>query len=247
MTWLLLAGLFLPLFPFSVVFNAALARLQHPVLRFILLLVWPQIGVAALQLAGTDVPQAFLPWALSSAVLYGLRLLSVRDLGMYAGFLASSSLALTWGLAIVGADALDLSLYAFWFSLPAAMLALLAGPLTRQFGAAYAGLCAGLGKSLPRLSVVLILFLLAGIATAPFPAFFAQLTLLHKLDGASELAVLAIWLVWGWGASRLLQGFVFGMPSSTSSTDLSRRAVWALAMVLCIFTIAGLYLAGGKP
>lgn len=245
MAWLLLATVFLPLFPLSMVLNATLGRFSHPLARCMLLLLWPQIGVLAIHLAGTTIPSAFLPWALLSAGLYALRLLTVSDLGVYAGFLASSSLALTWGLAISGADVAGLSFFAFCFSFPAALLTLLVGPLSKRFGAAYAGVCSGLGSALPRLSSVLVLTILAGIATAPFPTFFAQLTLLSKMNWSGALAVLAIWLIWGFGAARLLRGFVFGKPSATSAVDIGRSAVWALAILFGIFTLASLYLAGG--
>ena len=43
--YFLLAGLFLPLFPLSMVFNALFNRLQHVALRGILLIGWPHIGL----------------------------------------------------------------------------------------------------------------------------------------------------------------------------------------------------------
>lgn len=245
MAWLIFSALFLPLFPFSIIFNAALARVRHPVARFILMLAWPQVGVAAIQLAGTAVPAAFLPWALATAGLYALRLLTVRELGVYAGFLASSALALTWGLVIAGAHIVEISLFALYFSLPPALLALFTGPLSRRFGAAYAGICAGLGRSLPRLSLGLVLVVLAGIATAPFPTFFAQWLLLRRLDVAAVLAVLAIWFIWGWSATLLLRGFVFGTPRPAPVADIGRGAAWALWIALGVFMLGGLYLTGG--
>jgi len=244
MMWLIFAAVFLPLFPFSVVFNALLTRLRHPVARFVLMLMWPQIGAAAIQLAGTTVPQAFLPWALASAALYALRLLTARDLGVYAGFLASSSLALTWGLGVAGASWVEIGLFAFWFSLPAAALGLLSGPLIRRFGAAYAGICTGIGRSLPRLSTGLVFVVLAGVATAPFPTFFAQWLLLRRLDWTAALAVLTIWLIWGWAATLLLRGFVFGTPRDSCVVDIGRGAAWALWTALAVFVLAGIYLIG---
>src|SRR5512143_936867 len=121
MTLLLIASLFLPLFPLSVVLNGALAKLNHPAARGALLLVWPQLGVALLQLAPHAAPPAFVPWALLTSGLYALRLLTVRDMGRWAGFLATSGLALTWALAAAGADITDLHRFARWFSLPPAL------------------------------------------------------------------------------------------------------------------------------
>ena len=45
---LLLIGIFLPLFPLSMGFNALLERVTQPLLRSVLLLAWPQVGLWAL-------------------------------------------------------------------------------------------------------------------------------------------------------------------------------------------------------
>ncbi|MHB1515323.1 MAG: hypothetical protein ACYCVY_06325 [Acidiferrobacteraceae bacterium] len=246
MAWLIVATLFLPLFPLSIVFNTLLGRLRHPVARSAFILLWPQIGVAAVHIGGNAAPQAFLPWALGSAGLYALRLLTVSDLGTYAGFLACSSLALTWSPVTGGATLADVGLFVVWFSLPAALLAGLTGPLTRRFGAAYAKLCSGLGQSMPRLSVALALTVLSAIATAPSPAFFALWSLLRGLDAAGVVAVLGVWLIWGWGAARFLQGFVFGTPREVGVSDIGRGAASVLWVALAVFTVSGIYLAGGR-
>lgn len=245
MSYVLVAALFLPLFPFSMLLNLILFRLRWPVARFVLLLVWPQIGVAVLVLTDPETHAFVVPWALASSALYALRLLTVRDLGLWAGFLATSVLPLTWGLAQGGAPTENLYWFAFWFSLPPALLALLTRPLTDRFGAAYAGLPSGLSGMLPRLSVVLVLTLLAAVATPPFPSFFAMLDLLQRMTASAGLAILAIWLIWGWGVTRLLQGFVVGAAEPASVDDIGRPSTWAYISVLCVSVIVGLYLTGG--
>ena len=244
MALLLGAALFLPLFPLSVLFNAVLTHVRHPLARCLLLLVWPQVGVVILQSVPLPIPQALVPWALFTSAFYALRLLTVRDLGLWAGFLASSAFALTWGLAVSG-HAEGLQLFALWFSLPPALLALLAGPLAQRLGAAYAGLSGGLAGPLPRLAGVLAVIVFAAVGTPPFPGFFALLGLLHELSGPAAVAVLAIWLVWGWAAARLLQGFIFGMERPHAVADIARASALAYFAVLGAFTTAGLYLMGG--
>lgn len=245
MTLLLIASLFLPLFPLSIVFNGALTTLRHPAARAALLLVWPQLGIGLLQIAPHVVPPYFVPWALLTSGLYALRLLTIRDMGRWAGFLATSGLALTWALAAAGADSVDLRLFAFWFSLPPALMALLAYPLTRRFGAAYAGLQGGLIGHLPRLSGVLAVTALAAVATPPFPGFFGLLRVLHVLDWAGAAAVMAIWLIWGWAATKLMQGFIFGAERMQSDVDIGRTSTLAFAGMLGVFIAAGLYSTGG--
>lgn len=241
----IIAAFFLPLFPFSMALNAALANVRHPVARFAVLLAWPQIGVLLLHQAPADIPAWLVAWALLSAAFYALRLLTCRDLGRHAGYLASSSLALTWALAASGADTGTLALFAFWLSLPAALMLLLADVLTRRFGAAYAGLCPGLGNTFPRLSGLLVVTTLAAIATPPFPGFFALLNLFTQLHGIALLVVLTIWLLWGWAATRLLQSFIAGDCRYEGIADLSQRSTVIWSGLLIALLGAGLALNGG--
>ena len=245
MMLLLLAAVFLPLFPLSMVFNGALGWLRIPYVRALLILVWPQIGLLVFQIAGSAIPEIFLVWALLSSAIYALRLLSVRDLGMWAGFLASSSLALGWPLAAGGSSMVELQLFTFGFSLPAALLALLAGPLADRFGAAYAGLPGGIAGALPRLSGLLIIAAMAAIATPPFPAFFGMLALLRGLSPEAVLGTLLIWLTWSWAAIRLVQGFMVGDTPQAAVADIGQPAIVAYGILLFAFAAVSLYLLGG--
>ncbi|MGB5641380.1 MAG: hypothetical protein WBM63_19915, partial [Sedimenticolaceae bacterium] len=57
---LLLIGIFLPLFPFSMAFNALLERVTQPLLRSLLLVAWPQVGLWVLSTQTTEIP-SWLP------------------------------------------------------------------------------------------------------------------------------------------------------------------------------------------
>jgi len=244
-SYFLAAAVFLGLYPFSIVLNAAHGRLRHPFVRFLLLLTWPLAGVLLLSLAEEAVPRWFVAWGLLSSAFYALRLLTVRDLGRYASIQASSVLALTWGLAANGVGVIPLSLFVLAMMFPVALMSLLDGLLTRRFGAAYAGLCPGLGSATPRLAGLLVLATLAAIGTPPFPGFFALLDLFNQLQGLELLGVLAIWLVWGWSAARLLQGFVAGecRQEGVADLELGNLRIWVGALVA--FMLAGFYFAGG--
>lgn len=242
---LILVALFLPLFPLSIVQNLLLARLRAPLARAALLLLWPQLGVSLLHVLGPQIPGFVVTWALLTSALYALRLLTVRDLGLWAGLFASSALALSWGLAARGVDATALRLFAFWFSLPAALLVLLTGPLARRFGAAYAGLFAGLAERQPRLAGVLTVVLLSAVATPPFPGFFALLDLLRGLSSAAALGVLGVWLIWGWAATRMMQGFLAGSGRDSAAADFGRSSMLTYTAALAVFVTAGLIITGG--
>lgn len=242
---LTLVALFLPLFPLSVVQNLLLARLRAPLARSALLLLWPQFGVTLLHALQPEIPAFVVSWALTSAAFYALRLLTVRDLGLWTGLLASSALALIWGLAARGADVTELRLFAFWFSLPAALLVLLTGPLAQRLGAAYAGLYAGLAEGQPRLAGVLTAVVLSTVATPPFPGFFALLDLLRGLGSAAALGTLGVWLIWGWAAARILQGFITGSGRAIAAADLGRGGMLTYTAALGVFAAAGLRVTGG--
>lgn len=242
---LAIVALFLPLFPLSMVQNLLLARLRAPLVRATLLLLWPQLGVSLLQMLQPEIPSFVVIWALLSAALYAWRLLTVRDLGLWASLLASSALALTWGLIAQGADEIALRLFVFWFSLPAALLVALTRPLAQRLGAAYAGLFAGLMEKQPRLAVVLTAVVLSAIGTPPFPGFFALLDLLRGLDSAAALGVLGVWLLWGWAATRILHGFLASSGREIAAADLGRGSALTYTATLAVFAAIGLLFTGG--
>lgn len=242
---LFLASFLLPLFPFSMPFNLLLAWLRSAWARFVTVLLVPQLGVLVLDYFAEPIPGWLPVWALASAAFYAFRLLSVRDLGMWAGFLATSALALVWRFAAAGTTPAELHLFALGLSLPAAMLMLLAGTLVRRFGAAYGGLHGGLARCLPRWSLLLVVVVLAAIATPIFPGFFILLELVFEAGWPSAVAILCVWLIWSWAGTRLLQGFVFDACRRVEVRDVRPAAVAAYTGVLLLFVLAGLITIGG--
>ncbi|RRQ21180.1 hypothetical protein [Thiohalobacter thiocyanaticus] len=246
--FLLLAGVFLPLFPLSMLFNALLRRAHRPWLRALLLLTWPQPGLALVAAAQPPLPDWLMAWALLSSALYAFRALSLRELGLWTGFLACSLWALLW-LVLARPGEVPPGLHALGLSAPLVLLTLLGTGLERRFGAAYAGLYGGLAQQLPRLAGVLVVVVLAGIAMPLFPPFFTLLSLTLATASAAPAAALAlagIWLLWSWAGARLLQGLVVGPGDSGGGpADLSPAATWAYAAALAALAGGGLYLLGG--
>lgn len=243
---LIVVGLFLPLFPLSMAFNAVLERIGQPLLRAALLLAWPQIGLWALSAHAGEIPSWLVVWALVTALLYAFRLLAMREMGRWTGFLATSSWAVLWLPAYAGIPAAELWAFAAGFSVPLVFLALLADTLTRQFGAAYTGLYGGLARRMPRLSGVLVLSILAATATPLFPTFFAMLNALIVSQPVPAVVLTGVWLIWSWAAARLLQGLIVGPAEPSPELDLSLTSTWAYAAGLAALVVAGLILTGGK-
>ncbi len=239
MMTLLAAAFFLPLFPFSMVLNGMLSRTKPAVLKACLLLVWPQIGVYLLHAGHAQPVSGYLmAWSLISSACYALRLLTVRELGLWAGLLASSSLSLVWG-----ADDSMRPALAFWFSLSSAGLMLLAGAFEKRLGAAYAGLYGALPRYLPRLLGMLVMMVLAAVATPPSPGFFAMLGILQR--PSVTLIGLAIWLLWGWAAMILIQGFLSGHREPRPVQDVRHGHTLVFACFLVGSMAASFYLKGG--
>lgn len=243
---LVLIGLFLPLFPFSMAFNAGLERISHPLLRSMLLLAWPQIGLLALSAHTVAIPSWLVLWALATAFLYAFRLLAMREMGRWSGFLATSTWAVLWLPAYAGIEMSQLWTFAAAFSVPLVFLTLLASVLENRFGAAYTGLYGGLARRTPRFSGVLVISVLAATATPVFPAFFVMLHSLIVSQPIPAAALTGIWLIWSWAAARLLQGLIVGPAEPSPEHDIPIVTTWGYAAGLTGLAVAGLILTGGS-
>ena len=239
----ILAGLFLPLFPFSMVLNMLYVRLRSPLLRSLLLLIWPQIGLIIVFSYDLSVPFWVLAWALATSFLYALRIVALRELGLWTSFVATSSWALLWVLQGNAIAQQQLQLYALGICVPLIMMNLLCTGLERRFGAAYMGLYGGLAQALPRYSSILVLVVLAIVATPLFPMFFAMLSMILKAiptTPAVAVVVGAVWLLWSWAGSRLLQGLIVG-PVRMTAPDLSYASLWMYIISLGGLLVGGVY------
>jgi NADH:ubiquinone oxidoreductase subunit 4 (subunit M) len=211
----------------------------------VLLLAWPLTGIGLLHKLGADVPEPVLNWALVTSALYAVRLLALRELGTWTAFLATSVWALLWIPAREGFELAEFTLDALGFSAPLALLVLITVLLKRRLGGAYAGINDGIATSLPRLSVVLIICLLAAVATPPFPGFFSLLSVLMLASPVTAVGLLVVWLLWSWAAARLIQGFVVGTPAQDSSVrDIGLPLSWGLALAFTALLLTGVLLTG---
>ena len=239
----LLVAVFLPIFPLSIVFNALLAKLNHPLLRVSLLLGWPLLGLALYH--GLDVkPEPWLaPLALATAVFYAFRSLTMREVGLWTGYVATSIWACLW-LPLMHGDNNTL-LYSLWFSVPLAVLALLVGGLEKRYGAAYAGLYGGLAQSIPRFSGIFVVTVLAIVATPVFPSFFGMLSILAAAQPMMAVTMLCLWGLWSWAGMRLIQGMIVGDAAEQAVDDVPLAAAWGFTALMLALILSGFTLSGG--
>lgn len=244
---ILLVGIFLPLFPLSIVFNYLLGRVPGPLPKGALLLLWPLAGLLMAAQLGVNAPGWVMVWAALTALLYGFRLIAQRDAYGWAGFLATSAWSLLWILLQQPDQERAVSLigYALGFGVPLVLVVLLSAELEKRFGAAYTHLYGGLASTMPRFAVLLAFSTLAAIATPVFPAFFVMLKVLTL--GSPVVAVIALlaWLLWSWAGIRLLQGLLIGSePKLGSVSDLGRAVSFSGILILLALAVAGLSVTG---
>lgn len=242
---ILIAALFLPLFPLSMIFNILFDKLRGPIPRLILLVAWPQIGLWLMKDSLDDIPDWVVFLALFTSLLYGFRALVLRELVHWVSFLATSSWPILWLSMGFTDDMTTLSLLALGSSIPLGILTLLGDHLRKEFGASYAGLYNGLGHTMPRLSGLMVITMLAVIATPVFPCFTTMMTAILETTTFSlwsSLTLCLIWLTWGWAGARLIQGFVIGKESGDESRDISSGMAWVYALLLTGLGVFGINL-----
>lgn len=245
MDWsLLLIGFFLPLFPLSLGVNILLERMPNAWARALVLLVWPQFGVFLVAEHIGELPDWIKYWGLATAGLYAFRMLTMREVNLWIGFLATSSWALLWTPAYKGLSVAEIEVLALGFGLPLAIMAILAGEIAKRFGAAYTDLYGGLAVAVPRLTGLLIVSLFAAIATPVFPAFFAVLHTLVISQPLPAVWLVAVWGIWSWGAARLLQGLIVGPADLPYPDDLGVGMTWVLSLLLAGLAVVGLMYTG---
>ncbi len=239
-------AVFLPLFPFSVVFNALFEHFSHPLWRSAMLLGWPLIGIYLLPVDMQSLPDWITIWASVTTILYGFRLIAIRDMGLWIGFLATSAWCLLWISIHAGMSINWLYWSALGFSVPLIMLVMIAAHIETWFGAAYTGLYGGLAVTMPRLSGVLVFAMLAATATPVFPSFFIMLRNIVGSTPGIVAVMLAVWLLWTWAGAHLIQGLVVGSGAGEQVQDISKGLTWLYVLLIVVLLLLGFYIMGGR-
>ena len=244
---ILVVGIFLPLFPMSMVFNAVIENIKHTWVRAMLFVLWPLCGLFILLNSKVAIPDWVLPLALTTSALYALRMLSLREVNQWNGFLATSLWSLVWLAAMQDTSAVLLYSYALSMSAPLLLLVLLSAGLEQRFGAAYTELYGGLARTIPRYAGVLVTVVVAAIATPLFPTFFIMLDMVVEAISATPFTaviLLFIWLLWSWAGARLIQGLIVGRASDVEIVDMNVATISFFSLVLMALIVAGIYLSG---
>ena len=244
---ILLIGIFLPLFPMSMVFNAILDNIKYSWLRALLFLIWPLIGLLIVLNSSLEMPDWLLTLVLFTSFLYALRMLTLREVNQWSGFLATSLWSLLWLAIMQGVTADLLYSFAIGMSVPLVLLVLLSAGLEKRFGAAYTGLYGGLARTIPRYAGLLVTVIMAAIATPLFPTFFIILDMVVEIisnNPSAAIVLLLIWLLWSWAGARVIQGLIVGRASKIKIADMDSATTGFYSIVLTALMGSGIYLSG---
>jgi len=244
---ILLVGIFLPLFPFSMVFNAILDNTKQLQWRVLIFLVWPLCGVLLVRINQVTIPDWVLPLAIFTSFLYALRMLTLREVNQWGGFLAISLWSLIWLPMLKDTSTVLLLIYALSMTMPLVLLLFLCVGLEKRFGAAYTGLDWGLVRTIPNFAVVFVTVLTASIATPLFPSFFIMFEMVVESSAATPwvaVSLLLIWLLWSWAGTRVIQGLIVGRACDCKVDDMDARTISGYGVVLLVLLVSGIYLSG---
>lgn len=251
----MIAGIFLPLFPLSLLFNTLFQRIEDVRIKVLVLLLWPLPGVLILSTWVADVNPWLIAWAMASAGFYSFRSLVIKDVNIWTGFQATSVWGVCWVVAATDSELIIFLLHALAFSVSLAVLALLVAEIEKRYESSYAGVVCGVAQAQPRLSGMLTFALLGVIASPLFPSFFSMLAhVTQAIDviPTAAIGLVVVWLLWSWSGMRLLQELLVG-PARTLSNydlkddpkgDLSHAEGIGYGISMVTLTLLGIYLSG---
>lgn len=241
---LLLAALCLPLFPFHVLYHAALTRAPG-IMAVVLAVLLPIMGIFLLHL---QVPPEFLKplgaLAVSGALYGSLKaLMQVRVLHLlsYAGIALYS--VLWWHLAQAGKLASPAVLYAWSVTLVIVGLVLGWDRIRVRHGDLDLNHISGLLNPMPRFALCMALLFMAAVGLPPFSLFFGYLGILLSPStgmsfGFGLLAIVAAWFAASWYQFKFMQRLLFGKHrEDLRYEDLSPAEIAAFAVVVLLLVV----------
>jgi NADH:ubiquinone oxidoreductase subunit 5 (subunit L)/multisubunit Na+/H+ antiporter MnhA subunit len=243
----LVAGLFLPLFPFHVVYVTALTRAPRG-LTVALSILLPALGVGGAAVLIPKLPPPALSavgvLAAVGAVWGSIKALvqvRVSRLLAHAGLALYS--VLWWHLAQVGKLTPHSMVYASAVTLALGGLTLGWDRVRVRHGDLDLNQIGGLFKPMPRFALCMALLVMAVAGLPPFAQFFGYLAMLlgpsTKLS-AGLVAVIAAWFAASWYMFGLMRRLLFG-PHRTDLRyeDLGPAEIGAFVVVIALLILLG--------
>jgi hypothetical protein len=234
---LTLAALFLlPIFPFSIATNFFLAKLKGKTL-LVTLLVMFFIGTFLLSMSDNQIVVKYISiFALLGSILYAFRMLSVSTAYSYLIFYYTVLSGFVWFWKFIEGDMLHFTIV---MTLPLCVFGLLIAFLDSQYGCVHYKMFRGLGKHLPRFSILLILTIPFLIMTPYISGFDVFIVNISKFNIYYLCGILLIWILMTWSGVRLIEKFIYGKATrNLRYKDVSvLQSVFLIALLLASFIL----------
>jgi NADH-quinone oxidoreductase subunit L len=241
-------ALMLPLFPLHWVYVAALTRLP-PRAAALLGVLLPATGLYGLASLLPDLPADALGavslLALLGALYGSLKALAqvrVPHLLAHAGLVFFS--ALWWYCAVTRTVAVQAVIYVAAIALLSTGLLLLWHGVQWRYGSLTLDRMHGLARPMPRLAVLLSLWVMAAVGLPPFGFFSAFVALLLQPGIAISWGLSVLLLTWflsSWYLFRMMQRLLFGPHrADLRFEDLRASEVAPLAVLMALLAVLGL-------
>ncbi|GJL66657.1 MAG: hypothetical protein NPIRA05_16280 [Nitrospirales bacterium] len=239
---LFLSVIFLPLVPFHFLFVTTVSSTKGTLPSFWVITFF-SLGLAEFHAVQADLSQgmfsALAVLAFVSAVYASFTCLGQREIRRFLAFAAIAQLALLWGLLGVFEDFSSWgisfgSLVGFIIS----GLLLVEAFVQQRFGTHVLGHLAGLAAPMPRLGIILVLFI--SLATLlPIVPLFSGLVTMAPIEQQNHslllvtLTCLVVWLFGSWHFSHMLHHTAFGKARhDIPYSDLQVTEILSLALIL---------------
>ncbi len=229
---ILLASLFIPIFPVSLFTIAFIKRMGT-----FMLIVLPVIGI--LLIGMIEVPAVMKILASITFLIHSLRLFLLRSITSFPAELYSTFIPIIWLL-----DKKDLVLGLFLAMIPIVFF-VISKLLERRFGTSDLNLLSGIMVSTPKLALTVVFILLFSVLTPPFVSFSAlYVSMSYTL---LSFILLSGWFVSGIALFTKLSKILFGNKrDDIEYRDLSTAEVVSLGGFIAVMFLSGVfYLAGG--
>lgn len=214
---LLLSGLLVPLFPFHIIYVAALSKAPRA-LTTLLSVLLPVLGVLSVSFFLHDIPLNLLPLisalAICGAFWGSIKALLQSNVSSRLSYGGLALYSIFWiNYSEVGKITSHALLYLFALTLVWSGLVFAWDRVRVRYGNLNLSQISGLFQPMPRFALCMALLVMAAVGLPPFGLFFGYLGILFSTptDISFDLVVVIItWFIACWHLFKLMQQLLFG-------------------------------------
>ncbi len=232
----------LPIFPFSMGTNFLLSKLRGNFFLIALMAIF-MLGTFLLELLSSKDLIFYIPiLGLFSAILYAIRILSASTAYVYSIYYYTILSGFAWLWKSIGGD---MTQFLVVMILPVLVLGILVIFLDNNHGNVHYKMLRGLGKEMPRFSIMLIITILLLIMTPYFSGFNLFLFNVSDFSIFYLVGMIIVWILLTWSGIRFIEKFIYGVAiRKLRYKDISILGTFLLGSLLLVSVVAGFIFVG---